>query len=172
MVKRPKDPLEFFRRTSGEQDLGPVGPGSELESTPRMLVLRRSQAVVAMAAAAVALLAAFLLGRGLGGGEAEDAPLGNVGVWVIRVVSYEDNERGRRYAKTVMSQLERLRLGDEVNLRRIGSTNKLAVTVGSWLQHPQGEAGADKLLGRVKSIQGRDSNERPFASADYWRIVR
>jgi len=170
MVKRPQDLLEFFRRTSGEPDPGPRG--STLESTTRMLVVRRSQAVVAAAAAGAALLFAFLLGLGMGGGDAGDPALGDVGVWVIRVVSYDDDDKGRLYAKTVMSQLEKLRLGDEVNLRRIVSTNQLVVTVGSWLQHPKGASEPDTLRKRVRAIQGRDSNERPFADAEYWRITR
>ncbi|MHC4548968.1 MAG: hypothetical protein ACYTEZ_09330 [Planctomycetota bacterium] len=169
MVKKPQDLLEFFRRTSDETG---STPDVELEKTPRMMVLRRSQLVVAAAAAGLGVLLAFLIGLGVGGGSAEEGLVGGVGVWVIRVVSYEDDERGRRYAKMVMSQLERLGLGDEVNLRRLVSDRKLVVTLGSWLRHPGGNADAEKLLAHVREARGRGRQDQPFAGADFWRIRR
>jgi len=168
MLKKPKDLLEFFRRSSGEPE---SAAPRELERTPRMLVLRRSQAVVAAVSAGLGLVLAFLLGLGLGGGSSEPVAAGG-GLWVIRVVSYENNDRGQRYTKTVMSQLERLGLGDEINLHRIISDQKLAVTLGCWIKRPHGDARAQGLLNKVKAIQGRGGQGQPFASADFWRIER
>lgn len=169
MLRKPHDLLEFFRRSSeSRQETAAL---QELEKTPRMLVVRRSQAVVAAVSAGLGLVLAFLLGLGLGGGSSEPGVAGG-GVWVIKVVSYEDNEKGRRYAKTVMSQLERLDLGDEVNLRRVIGDRKLAVTLGSWISNPRGDAHANKLLTKVKGIRGRGDQGLPFADAGFWRIER
>jgi hypothetical protein len=125
MLKKPQDLLEFFRRSSGDRP--EAAAPQDLEKTPRMLVVRRSQAVVAAVSAGLGLVLAFLLGLGLGGASSDPAVAGG-GLWVIKVVSYEDNDKGRRYTKTVMSQLERLDLGDEVNLSRVVSDGKLAAS--------------------------------------------
>lgn len=169
MLKKPKDLLEFFRRSS--ENRPEAAAPQELEKTPRMLVVRRSQAVVAAVSAGLGLVLAFLLGLGLGGGSSEPAVAGG-GLWVIKVVSYEDNEKGRRYAKTVMSQLERIDLGDEVNLRRVIGDRTLAVTLGCWIRNPKGDAHARKLLTKVQGIRGRGDQGQPFADADFWRIER
>lgn len=168
MLKKPQDLLEFFRRSSGERP--EAAAPRDLEKTPRMLVVRRSQAVVAAVSAGLGLVLAFLLGLGLGSGSSEPAVAG--GLWVIKVVAYEDNEKGRHYAKTVMSQLERLDLGDEVNLRRVIDDRKLAVTVGSWISNPRRVAHANELLKKVKGIRGRGDQGQPFVDADFWRIER
>jgi len=168
MLKKPQDLLEFFRRSSAAPD---AAASQELEKTPRMLVVRRSQAVVVAVSAGLALVLAFLLGLGLGGGSSEPVAAGG-GLWVIRVVTYEDNDTGGRYAKTVMSQLERLDLGDEVNLRRITEDGKLAVTMGCWMHRPHGDSRAEELLKKVKGIRGRGGQDQPFAGAGFWRIER
>jgi len=168
MLKKPKDLLEFFRRSSGAPDPEAL---PELEKTPRMLVVRRSQVVVAAVSAGLGLVLAFLLGLGLGGGSNEPVAAGG-GLWVIRVTKYEDSATGGRFAKTVMSQLERLDLGDEVNWRRVISDGKLAVTLGCWMQDPHGDARAEELLKKIKGIRGRGGQVQPFAGADFWRIER
>ena len=168
MLKKPQDLLEFFRRSSGAPDPEAL---PELQKTPRMLVVRRSQAVVAAVSAGLALVLAFLLGLGLGGGSSEPVAAGG-GLWVIRVMQYEDNEKGGVYAKTVGSQLERLDLGDEVHLRRVISDGKLVVTLGCWMRDPKGDARAEELLKKIKGIRGRGGQGQPFASADFWRIER
>ncbi|MHC5030485.1 MAG: hypothetical protein ACYTGI_02365 [Planctomycetota bacterium] len=169
MLKKPQDLLEFFRRSSGDRP--EAAAPQDLEKTPRMLVVRRSQAVVAAVSAGLGLVLAFLLGLGLGGASSDPAVAGG-GLWVIKVVSYEDNDKGRRYTKTVMSQLERLDLGDEVNLSRVVSDGKLAVTLGTWRRRPHGDPRAQQLLDKVKGITGRAGQGQPFASADFWRIER
>lgn len=168
MLKKPQDLLEFFRRSSTAPDADAV---QQLEKTPRMLVLRRSQAVVAAVSAGLALVLAFLLGLGLGGGSSEPVAAGG-GLWVIQVMKYEDNETGRRYAKTVMSQLERLQLGDEVNVRRILEDGQVAVTLGCWMSDPSGNTRAEELKRRIKDIRGRGGQGKPFAGASFWRIER
>ncbi|MHC4137067.1 MAG: hypothetical protein ACYS0K_19105 [Planctomycetota bacterium] len=168
MLKKPKDLLEFFRRSSGEPEAAAL---QGLEKTPRMLVVRRSQAVVAAVSVGLGLVLTFLLGLGLGGGASEPVAAGG-GLWVIKVVSYEDSDTGGRFAKTVMSQLERLDLGDEVNLRRIIGDQKLAVTLGCWIRTPHGDARAQELLNKVRGIRGRGGQGQPFAGAAFWRIER
>jgi hypothetical protein len=169
MLKKPQDLLEFFRRSSGDRP--EAAALQDLEKTPRMLVVRRSQAVVAAVSAGLGLVLAFLLGIGLGGGSSEPAVTGG-GRWVIKVISYEDNDKGRRYTKTVMSRIERLDLGDEVNLRRVIGDGKLAVTLGCWIRDPHGDARAEELLEKVKGIRGRAGQAQPFARAKFWRIER
>ena len=168
MLKKPQDLLEFFRRSSAAPD---PAFQKELERTPRMLVVRRSQAVVAAVSAGLALVLAFLLGLGLGGGSSEPAAAGG-GFWVIQVMKYEDNKTGGRYAKTVQSQLERLDLGDEVNLRRIVEDGELAVTLGCWMSRPHGDARAQELLKKVQGIRGRGGQGQPFTGAGFRRIER
>jgi hypothetical protein len=167
MLRKPQDLLEFFRRSSTDPDAAAL---QELEKMPRMLVVRRSQAIVAVVAAGLVVVLAFLLGLGLGGGSS-GATVGG-GLFVIKVVTYEDSDKGGRYAKTVMSQLERLNLGDEVNVRRVVDDRTLAVTLGSWIRDPRGDARANELLKKVRDIRGRGGQEQPFASADFWRIER
>ena len=60
-----------------------------------MLVVRRSQVVVAAVSAGLGLVLAFLLGLGLGGGSNEPVAAGG-GLWVIRVTKYEDSDTGGR----------------------------------------------------------------------------
>jgi hypothetical protein len=168
MLKKPHDLLEFLRRSGDRPD---AAARQDLEKTPRMLVVRRSQAVVVAVAAGLGVVLAFLLGLGLGGASGEPAVAGG-GLWVIKVVSYKDNDKGGRYAKTVMSQLERLELGDEVNLRRVAGDGTLAVTLGCWIRRPHGDARAKELLNKVKGIRGREGQDPPFAGAAFWRIER
>jgi hypothetical protein len=168
MLKKPQDLLEFFRRSTAAPDAAAV---RELEKTPRMLVVRRSQAIVVAVSAGLALVLAFLLGLGLGGGSSDLATAGG-GYWVIQVKEYKDNNTGGRYAKTVQSQLEKLDLGDEVNLHRITKDGTLAVTLGCWMSQPHRDARANELLRKVRGIQGRGGQGQPFADADFRRIER
>ncbi|MHC4816618.1 MAG: hypothetical protein ACYTF8_00970, partial [Planctomycetota bacterium] len=71
-----------------------------------------------------------------------------------------------------MSRIERLDLGDEVNLRRVIGDGKLAVTLGCWIRDPHGDARAEELLEKVKGIRGRAGQAQPFARAKFWRIER
>jgi len=166
--RKPSDILDFLRRSSPEEL---PEPEPALEQTPRMVVLRRSQVVVAAAAGALALVLAFLLGLALGGsGDGSDEGASDVGVWVLRVVTYRDDERGQEYAQSVKSQLIRRKLGDEVNLRRFGE-GQLAVTVGAWLQAPQDNPQAQSLKRDINEIQDRNG-ANPFKDAKFWLIRR
>jgi hypothetical protein len=159
--------LEFFRRAStAEPD---EAPSPAFEPTTRMLVLRRSQAIVAAVAAAAALVLAFLLGLLAGGGEeAAAAPE----VYVIRAVTYGDDDQGRAYAKSVREQLEKMDLGQEVSVFRVPSESRTVVTVGSWLVDPAGRKEARDLRDRLRGIKDERTRETPFASAEFWRMRR
>ena len=137
-----------------------------------MVVLRRTQVLVASAAGILALVLVFLLGMALGGtGAAEaDAAPGNVGVWVLRVVSYKDTARGHEDAQTVKGKLVKFDLGDEVGLRRT-SDGWLVVTAGAWLHDPNDNAQARELMKKVKDIKER-SGAQAFPDAHFWLIRR
>ena len=161
--------LEFFRRSApAESGAAPSSPA--LEPTTRMLVLRRSQAVVAGAAAVAALLLAFLLGHAVGtsgGGSEATGP----GVYVIRAVSYADDEKGKDFARKMKEQLDRMDLGEEVGVLDVPSESYTVVTVGSWLSDPAGRKEARALRDKLRAL--KDSTQAtPFANAEFWRMER
>ena len=145
----------------------------------RMVVLRRSQVIVAAAVAGLLLILAFVLGLALGGGD-EAASTDSIGpdgsvvgggapVWVIRVASYKDTDDGRAIARSVAQQLEQL---DEVTLQTIRSSDSVVVTLGSWLRNPNRNEAAKALLQRVHDMRDQQGGERPFQSAMFWSIQR
>jgi hypothetical protein len=160
--------LEFFRRTA-PADAAPPPP--ELEPLPRMLVLRRSQAVVAIVACGFALLLAFLLGHAVGApGRSDDALAPDV--YVIRAAAYRDDDQGKIAAESVRQQLERLDLGEEIGLRHVPSERTTVVTVGSWLTNPEASKVARALRDRLRALKDRGTQQAPFAEADFWLIRR
>jgi hypothetical protein len=160
--------LEFFRRASTAEPEEAPSPG--FEPTTRMLVLRRSQAIVAGVAAVAALLLAFLLGMMAGGGD--DAANAAPQVYVIRAVAYGDDDQGRAYAQSVREQLERMDLGQEVGIYRVPSESRTVVTVGSWLVNPAERKEARALRDRLRGIKDERTRETPFASAEFWPMRR
>ena len=110
-MNKPRDLLEFFRRTSPAEPEG--APAPSLQPTTRMLVLRRSQVIVASAVAVAALLLAFLVGHAFGSAGAFKAD-----VYVIRAAEYGDDEKGQGSARKLKEQLEKMDLGDEVHFLR------------------------------------------------------
>jgi len=176
MEKKPQDLLEFLRRSSPEDPapgMRPEPAPPSLEPTPRMLVLRRSQLIVAGVATALAVVLAFLLGLALGGaGEGEPAVAGALaGPWVIRVVTYKDTEAGRKMAKSVQAQLERLLLR-EVSQQYIPSQEKVVVTIGAWVHPPERFAPARELRRKIRGLSDSRTEKSPFQDADFWRIRR
>jgi len=162
-VNKPRDMLEFFRRSAPDRvEATPSAP--TLEPTTRMLVLRRSQALVAGAAAIAALVLAFLLGYAAG------APGGDLPeVFVIRAADYGGDDQGMGHARKVKEQLEKMNLGDEVKV--LESEGRTVVTVGSWLSDPEGSAEARALRDKLRGL--KDSTQAmPFASAEFWRMKR
>jgi len=166
-VNKPRDMLEFFRRAApADADAPPPPPA--LEPTTRMLVLRRSQAVVAMVAAAAALLLAFLLGHAVGASGGGEAPLPEM--FVIRAATYK-GELGKGHAQSMKQQLEKMDLGDEVQVLEVPSESSTVVTVGSWFTNPEERKEARALLGKLRGL--RDSEQAtPFSDAEFWRMKR
>jgi len=157
--------LEFFRRTAPEQaDAPSSAPPPSLEPTPRMLVLRRSQAIVAIAAAGAALVLAFVLGLAIGGSGETPA-----GIYVLRVVSRDADAQGRAYARQVKEQIEKLDLGEEVSV--LESDGRAVVVVGSWFSNPEGRKEARALRDRLRAV--RDATQAtPFSDADFSLMKR
>ncbi len=157
--------LEFFRRSTPADAV----PSPALEPTTRMLVLRRSQAVVAGAVAIAALLLAFLVGHAVGASGGDDA-LGPE-VYVIRAVAYGDDGKGEGFARRMKEQLEKMDLGEEVRIFQVPSESRTVVTVGSWLSDPEGSKDAVALRDKLRGL--KDSNQAmPFADAAFWRMKR
>ncbi len=160
--------LEFFRR-SAPQDADAT-PSPDLEPTTRMLVLRRSQAVVAGAVAVAALLLAFLVGHAVGSAGGGEEALGP-GVYVIRAVAYDDDEKGADFARKMKEQLDKMGLGEEVSVLEVPSESKTVVAVGSWFLDPQGSKDAVALREKLRVL--KDSKQAtPFAGAAFWRMTR
>ncbi|MDH3590393.1 MAG: hypothetical protein OER88_00840 [Planctomycetota bacterium] len=169
-MKKATDLLDFYRRT---HDRIPDSITTEdLERGPRLMLIRRTQIVVAGVAAGLVVVLAFLFGMAMGGDEAEPETvaesLGITASWVIRVASYSDTKAGRANAKFLMSQLERMDLED-VSLHRIPSQNVLVVALGSWAKKPV-RGGPVELLDTVRNLPDHRDNSKPFASADMWQI--
>ncbi len=160
--------LEFFRRSAPERGQAEASPA--LEPTTRMLVLRRSQAVVAAAVAVVSLLLAFLVGHMVGAkGGAADAAAPEV--YVLRAVSYGADEKGKGFARKMKEQLEKMDLGEEVSVVEVPSESSTVVAVGSWLSDPAGSKDARALREKVRGL--RDSTQStPFSGAEFWLMKR
>jgi len=172
MPKRPADLLECLRKSNEDEPAPvPIREAPLPEKTVPMVVLRRSQVTVAAVAAGLALILVFLLGLGIGGGDEPEADNSiNQGVWGIRVVSYEDTERGHTYARVTQNLLQQLDL-DEVTLQRIPSQHLIVVMVGSWLNDPTDNARAAEILAKVQNMSARGMN-RAFPDAQIWSIQR
>jgi hypothetical protein len=163
--------LEFFRRSAPAESGAPSSSSSSaLEPTTRMLVLRRSQAVVAGCAAAAALLLAFLVGHAVGASGGGDVVPGPE-VYVIRAVSYADDDKGRSFARTMKEHLEQMDLGEEVGVVQVPSESHTVVTVGSWLSDPAGRKEARALREKLRALKDK-TQAMPFANAEFWRMER
>lgn len=170
-MTKPRDMLEFFRRTSSPStEAVPSSPS--LEPTTRMLVVRRSQAVVAIVAAVAALLLAFLLGHAVGASGKSEALDAAPEVYVIRAIAYSDDLKGSDSAQRVKTQLERMDLGEEVVLWQVPSESRTVVTVGSWLGNPAGRKEACALRDKLRGVKDKSTQSAPFADADFWRMKR
>lgn len=162
--------LEFFRRSAPERAEPSAQPSAPaLEPTTRMLVLRRSQAVVAGAAAVAALLLAFLVGHAIGASGGEGAAATEV--YVIRAVEFGDDETGVSAARRTKEMLDKLSLGDEIRILHVPSRSRTVVAVGSWLSDPVESKDARGLLDRVRAMKDV-KQATPFAAAEFWKIER
>jgi hypothetical protein len=162
--------LEFFRRAAPERPDEPAPSAPSLEPTTRMLVLRRSQAIVAGCAAAATLLLAFLVGHAVGSSGGDSGVVARE-VFVIRAVAYGDDEQGLSFARKTKEELDKLNLGDEVQVVRVPSESRTVVAVGSWLSDPLTRKDARDLRDKLRAW--RDTTKAtPFANADFWRMER
>ncbi|MGH7162314.1 MAG: hypothetical protein ACREID_02430 [Planctomycetota bacterium] len=176
MSRKPHDILDFLRRQTGSQEDSPEpvrfavpSDGGRPQKTTRMLVLRRSQAIVSAVAAGLLVALALLLGMSLGGRAGEPSDSAQTGVWVVRVITYDDSDAGRVDADVLARQLEAQGLG-QVTLHRLKG-DKLVLALGAWLKNPTQDAGAKELLARVQKTADA-AGKRHFESAGFWRIER
>ena len=145
-MNKPRDMLEFLRRTS-DGEPAQTKPEPELESTPRIFVLRRSQVVLAAVSVGLALLFAFLLGMAVGGHSDEPG-------YVIRAATFQNET----VAKRVKTQLEQRGFGPvQVESGADGSV----VTV---------MADSQDVLERIRGIKDSRTGEAPFRDAAFLRV--
>lgn len=160
--------LDFLRRAAEPNRL-PELP-ADARDAPRLLLVRRSEVLIALAVAGLLAVLAFLLGLTLGGGG--DDPEGRVaattGIWVVRVATYNDTENGRISAQTVKGHLLRQGL-DDVHIHRIPSQEKLVVSCGSWISVPKQDKAAILVRKTVREMRDVAGN-KPFTSAYFWHI--
>ncbi|MEM8885223.1 MAG: hypothetical protein AAGD14_14240 [Planctomycetota bacterium] len=204
--QRPRDLLEFLRRASNEDEApAPEQPKPRVEparkptrepSSPQvsrsqesrphvsvhsgdvpLVVVRRSQVVVAAVTACLLIVLAFLLGLVSGSGEGEEgaeATIARTGtpltVWTIRCIAYDDTRKGEIAAKTVADDLARQGL-DEVTIERLDRDGKLVVTIGSWLSNPHKNRQAQKLLATVQGLKAVGDPD-PFKEAYFVQLKR
>ena len=163
MSRKARDLLELYRKVDPQPDAVDL-----LERTPRMLVLRQTQIVVACVAVGLGLMLAFLVGMAAVG---DDAPAGDVspGPWVIRVIDYPDTEKGRVAAQTVASFLEKKGAG-EVTIQAAG--DRRVVTLGAWVKNPRNYGPAKEKLVEIRETPDIRTGGKPFANAEFWRITR
>jgi len=179
--QRPRDILEFLRRTSGDEPAVEVAPEPGPQRPPHvtvsssdapMVVLRRSQVIVACVAAGLLIVLAFLLGltsAGEGGEAANGATASSL--YTIKLIEYPATRNGEVNAKTLKAELERV-FDEDVTIQRLDRDRTLFVALGCWLSNPRENRQAQELLARVKKLAGRGSGDRPFEGAYFFPIKR
>jgi hypothetical protein len=179
--QRPRDILEFLRRASTDEPAVEVAPKESAPvraphvtvssgDTP-MIVLRRSQVIVACVAAGLLIVLAFLLGLASSDSGEAAAAAGSARFYTIKLIEYPDTRSGEINAKTLMADLER-RFDEEVTIERLDRDRKLVVALGSWLKHPRENRRAVQLLEEVKGLKVAGSDTLPFESAYFFQIKR
>ncbi len=170
-MNKPNDILEFLRRQA-EPDPpqeAPKDASRPEENSDLTLRLTRRQQAIAGAVAVLALFLAGLIGAAVGGSgpDSAAAAASPAKVWVIRAVSYKDNETNRVRAREVAQWLERRGLG-QATLRRLPKQGLLVVVLGAWLENPVEDLAAQKLVQRVQNLDW--NGEKPFHGAFLWQI--
>ena len=184
MNQRPRDSLEFLRRTGGEPPTAVESQHDRFVAAPIAvepvvsddsgdpIELTRRQAVIAGVAVVLLSVLTFMIGFMVG----ENAPTeagsaGTVRVWTIRVIEYDDTRSGEIAAQTWKAKIERL-AKDEVTIERLDRDRKLLVTLGSWLKNPNQSERALRLLAWVRNLEAKGRDKKPFASAYFYPIKR
>lgn len=186
--QRPRDILEFLRRASSDeapvevadpettpepQAIPPAGPHVTVSSgdTP-MVVLRRSQVVVACVAGGLLIILAFLLGLATADpGPAEDGVGVPLRFYTIKAIEFDDTRSGQINAKTLKAELER-RFDEEVTIQTLDRDRRIFLALGSWLEHPKANRRAMELLKAVKKLSVRGSEKSPFEDAYFFQVKR
>jgi hypothetical protein len=140
-----------------------------MERTPRMLVLRRSQAIVATAVAALLVVLAFFVGRAAGTQAAPAAGEARA-IFVIRAITFPDSEQGRADARRVANALAGVGQVTLHAVTREGGQRDVVVAVGAWLKDPRDDPDARAALERVRATE--IAGKRDLASAYFWQIQR
>lgn len=187
--QRPRDILEFLRRAAVEEtaeeprlEVAPPEPApTRAPATPHvtvssgdapMVVLRRTQVIVACVTAGLLIILAFLLGLATGEGQAaEAAAAGTTRFHTIKVIEFADNRNGEIRAKTLLADLER-RFDEEVTIERLDRDRTLFLALGSWLKNPNENREAKRLLKEVRELTARGRSEKPFKSAYFFTVKR
>ena len=181
MSEKPRDILEFLRRAGREPATTVVEPppGIPVVETPvtkgdfsAWMLVKKQQVWIAGIAAGLFAVLTFMIGLALGGPDAAEEPAyGTVGVWTVRVASYDKTTNGEVRAKSIAAQLRRV-IDDEVTIQPLDRQGKLVVTVGSWLKNPKADQRAVELLKRVKALEVDGRDRYPFGDAQFYRIER
>ena len=186
--QRPRDILEFLRRASSDEppvEIAEAEPAIEREPTVApgphvtvssgdtpMVVMRRSQVVVACVAAGLLIILAFLLGLTTAGGEdgwgGASAP---TRFYTIKLIELPDTRSGEITAKMLMADLER-RFDEEVTIERLDRDRTLFLALGSWLKDPKENRRAMELRDAARKLAVRGRDESPFKDAYFFQIKR
>jgi len=182
MNRKPSDILDFLRNASSEPE--PVSPAAPPDAppqtrpdrsdpgphkSPRMLVLRRSQVMVASVAVGLVVILAFLLGMAATSTDDRVPALLGVRVWGIRAITYNDTKSGRMQASATKKALQARNL-EEVTLQRVRSKGEIVVMLGAWLTDPTDNRRQKELLATVRKLQQR--GKMAFPDAYLWSIQR
>jgi hypothetical protein len=179
--QRPRDILEFLRRASTDEPATEVVEAPKPKPTPHvtvssgdapMVVLRRSQVVVACVVAGLLAILAFLLGLA---SSTADAEVGGGGApirfYTIKLIELPDTRNGKLTAKTLLAELE-TELGEEVTIERLDRDRRLFLALGSWLKNPRENRRAMDLLKQAQALRAPGHEEPPFKEAYFFPIKR
>jgi hypothetical protein len=137
-----------------------------------MVVLRRSQVVVAAVTAGLLILLAFLLGLASSGETAEEAAArAPVRFYTIKLTEFSDTRNGKLAAKTLLAELEQ-EFDEEVTIERLDRDRRLFLALGSWLKNPRENRRAMDLMKKVQKLRAPGHKSPPFKDAYIFAIKR
>ncbi len=189
-MTKPRDMLEFLRRydedeNEDETGVPVVAAQTRAPARPRrvkrpekfdgpdtdLLVVTRRQIMISGGAGIGVMILAFLLGLAASGGDPaeERARVASPATsWVIRAITYDDSPANLAKARETERWLTAKGLG-QVTLRRIPSDSQVVLVLGAWLENPERDPQALKLLRTVRDLDRR--GKKPFDGAGIWQIT-